>query len=495
MNLRQSWGTALFFAAVFLFFLVFFTEVHPLVLFNGDDWSGVSLFRVPLPNPSAWNPVKLLPECSMSLVALFSAFAVTPVIGDYFRAMTWTMAILFSAIFTVYVYLFFRILCGKEENCGRAFIFTFLFLLFHFLILKRAGMGNPHLFYSGNIECYFHYLLPAYLNAMLVLLVMRAGTLTSLYQRLSPLQAGALFLGIYLAVCSNVLHNILLLSYLGVTTMQDVWQARKEKTFVWKSFLQAHRAEACVLVFWLLILLCEAMGGRAHSIGKPLADSSFSAIGASLYGFAHMFNAGCVILCLLLAAAALFVAHRKDAIDTEEREAAGLITRSLLAMALMVLYLLIVCQRAGMFYFTRTDVAVGWLFYFLVAAVLAMHLLILRYPALLRALPILALIMLVSTANQSKDFQNLEDLPAEACYAVDRDILSQVQAADRAGQEEMILRVPKGDNRDNWRHPLYMGRAVSNTLYRHGQIAHPIKITIQPDPAMNEQYHIPIPKN
>ena len=58
----------------------------------------------------------------------------------------------------------------------------------------------------------------------------------------------------------------------------------------------------------------------------------------------------------------------------------------------------------------------------------------------------------------------------------------------------MILVVPKGDDRDNWPHPMYMGGNISRTLYRHGIITQPLKITIKPDTKMNEKYHIAIPK-
>ena len=58
----------------------------------------------------------------------------------------------------------------------------------------------------------------------------------------------------------------------------------------------------------------------------------------------------------------------------------------------------------------------------------------------------------------------------------------------------MILYVPKGNNIDNWPHPMYMGKRISNTLYKHGLISKLIKIKIQPDETLNQKYNIDIPK-
>ena len=73
-------------------------------------------------------------------------------------------------------------------------------------------------------------------------------------------------------------------------------------------------------------------------------------------------------------------------------------------------------------------------------------------------------------------------------------MIEQIKKADEAHQKEMVLHVPKGDNLDNWPHPMYMGENISRTLYRHGIITRPIEITLQPDVSMNEKYNIPIQK-
>ena len=58
------------------------------------------------------------------------------------------------------------------------------------------------------------------------------------------------------------------------------------------------------------------------------------------------------------------------------------------------------------------------------------------------------------------------------------------------GMEEMILVVPKGDDRDNWLHPIYMGNNFSKTLFMHGIITQGMKITVKPDVNVNLKYHL-----
>ena len=63
---------------------------------------------------------------------------------------------------------------------------------------------------------------------------------------------------------------------------------------------------------------------------------------------------------------------------------------------------------------------------------------------------------------------NIVGVSPRNCYAVDMDILNQIQLADQRNVSELELHVPKGDNRDNWPHPDYMGKNICQTLYRDG---------------------------
>ncbi|BBK25610.1 hypothetical protein Dia5BBH33_15450 [Dialister hominis] len=107
----------------------------------------------------------------------------------------------------------------------------------------------------------------------------------------------------------------------------------------------------------------------------------------------------------------------------------------------------------------------------------------------------IAVMVLVETVNGRSAFMesNLVGVSPRNCYAVNIDILNQIQLADQRNVSELELHVPKGDNRDNWPHPDYMGKNICQTLYRDGIISRTFDIQIVPDINMNKKYHIPIP--
>ena len=53
----------------------------------------------------------------------------------------------------------------------------------------------------------------------------------------------------------------------------------------------------------------------------------------------------------------------------------------------------------------------------------------------------------------------------------------------------MVLKVPKGDDIDNWPHPNYVGDNISRALFAHGLITRKIEVKIVPDPSMNQKYY------
>ena len=75
---------------------------------------------------------------------------------------------------------------------------------------------------------------------------------------------------------------------------------------------------------------------------------------------------------------------------------------------------------------------------------------------------------------------------------VSRHIIDQIIAADKAGLEEVVVTVPKGDDElDNWPHPLYMGENISRTLHVHGIISRRLKVKILPNVTLNKRFNLP----
>ena len=101
----HSWEIC-FFLAVFVSMFVFFTGVHRLVIYDGDDWVNLSQMRHFIPMWHGFNPIKILPETLMPLVGYVSGYVITPFTGNYVDAVTLASALLVSGLITLYIYLF-----------------------------------------------------------------------------------------------------------------------------------------------------------------------------------------------------------------------------------------------------------------------------------------------------------------------------------------------------------------------------------------------------
>lgn len=97
----------------FLIVLLFFTVVHPLYIYDMDDWTYVIQTRKEIPLWKNWNPTRVLPETLMPLTAeigirLFMSFD-----GDYILSMGIAFAIVLSVCYFVYFFCFINL----QEDC------------------------------------------------------------------------------------------------------------------------------------------------------------------------------------------------------------------------------------------------------------------------------------------------------------------------------------------------------------------------------------------
>lgn len=496
MNRCLKKAPAIFFVGAFLFLCVFFTQVHPLVIYDGDDWTYIAYTRQALPSWREWNPSRVFAECFEPLVGFLAAYGVTPLLGDYLHALTVTSAFALSLMIMGYLWMLARLLVRQDGSWYRACFVTVIFLLFHFLLMKVHREGNPYLFWSVNFNCIYYYVMPALLNASLVLFLMREGRLTEVFQRLTPVRSGWMAFWIYFAIFSSIFHSIILASYLGLSSLRDARAEAAAGNFHLRNFLRRHRAEAVVLGFWLLSLLFEANGGRARQIGQSLFDLHWEAVLPSLAAIFGTLNVPIIGGGLLLIVAMAWDFYRgKQGMESEDQMDAAHVQISLAAMAVTFLYLFLVCLKTGPSYLARSDVMVSGFFFLLLAICIALHALARRHAAVVRAIPIAVFIVLIATVNPNRGFLDSTPygVPARVCDEVDHDILGQILAADQAGVDTMTLHVPVSGAEDNWPHPYFLKNRLRNTLYRHGIITRTFDIQVVPDAAMNRKYHLPLP--
>ena len=73
---KENRQLLIFTLLLFAFFTIFFVIMHPMVIFDTDDWDYIYSIRSILPTWGNWNPAKLFPEIVMGIVSQIAAVLV-----------------------------------------------------------------------------------------------------------------------------------------------------------------------------------------------------------------------------------------------------------------------------------------------------------------------------------------------------------------------------------------------------------------------------------
>lgn len=224
MKNKKLWGRLLFFTAVFTTFLVFYTLVVPIVIYNLDDWVGLAVRRDIFPIWRGWNPSRILPETMMPLTAQLSVYLIYPLTGQFLRSIELGLSITVSAAVTVYAFSFFRLFVRKyhtSELLGMAF--TILFLMLHFVIFRTQSEGNDYLL-AGYYDTatFFYYLIPALWNGFLVLYLITEDYFHTRATKRYVVR-GIVVVAIYFACFSDLYQSGILAIYTGVSLLTELF--------------------------------------------------------------------------------------------------------------------------------------------------------------------------------------------------------------------------------------------------------------------------------
>ena len=103
MKMRISVPNWIFYTAIFAFFIVFFTRIHPIAPYDGDDWFNIIIERTSYPSLEFWNPTKVFPERLEPFVATLAGYLVVPLVGDYITGLIWANAFVVAVFIIVYL--------------------------------------------------------------------------------------------------------------------------------------------------------------------------------------------------------------------------------------------------------------------------------------------------------------------------------------------------------------------------------------------------------
>lgn len=465
MKIKIFESNWIFYILLFLLFFVFFSQVHPLVPFNSDDWINMGMARRAYPSFAFWNPTKVFPECFEPFVASFAAFFVTPLIGDYLNAMTITNAAVVSLFIIIYLFSFQRLIEHKFKISKLGvFSIVLLFAVLHFLILKTEEANNEYLWYSHDCNCYYHYTIPNLLCASLVMWLMH-NNINTIRNRLS---IGILSFVSYLALCSNLYSTIILTAYLGSVLLIDVIQAdHKEPRWI-VAFVKHHWYPLLILLLWFIVQLIEVNGRRATSYGhmdRPLlqeVELTFNYFLSIRYNIKFIL----FIVFIYLGTISIYFAYEKKRLTLIDKIPFVLFYSLILSAA----YLILLSSRVASTYILRGDVIFAYIFFFLLSIAFCTCYLGIKVKYFKIAIPVLivyALFKLYSHNNVFKDIQFEYGMNAQSCINLDKYIIKRVCEADAQNKDTVIIQVPKFNDDDNWPLSLDLSKSVGTTLYKH----------------------------
>ena len=198
-----------------------FYSIHPIVIFDTDDWTYAYRHRDAVPLWNAWNPARVFPEVFMPLASTIGVYVFYPIMGDFFASLTLSYAMFTAASMTALVYAVHRKF--DRSNMGDSLLLiVYFFVIAHFWIFRTSESGNNYMLKSADACTYFYYVIPNLLNAAAVLWYsMDEGLHGS--KILGKWKKGAAFVFVvYFCIFSNIWAGVIMGAYIGAVLSYDL---------------------------------------------------------------------------------------------------------------------------------------------------------------------------------------------------------------------------------------------------------------------------------
>lgn len=492
---------------IFAFLFVYFTRISPIVPFDGDDWSYVGSFRLPVPLLGAWNPTRILPEVLTPMGGYIAAFIIYPLTHNYVGAITGVEAFILTIFVVAFLYAFYLFLSKKLKfSVNVSIAGELLFLLSFFLIFKHMNASSYGAFWTVDLSCYFFYVIPGLLNGTMVMYMARFDDFSHHFSQMRALNKGMLILALYFTLFSNTQLNIIIATYCFCDIINNlrIQRVNPFKHLLSIDFWKSIYVQSLVLLVWIVSIAFDLTGQRARNVvhlSKQGAQQS--GLNSTLVQFKALVshaNKWYLILILLAMVLALCVVLRAS----NKQSSLNLNTWlkmyiiSIVSLVISFVYLVLAYSVAGSQYANRPDAMWAMIFYVLLPSTLSM-LLLLKVWHLKPVIPLLLVLEslvafnfncpnILPTNNNSHD--------SKTAIAVDNYIIDQIVKADKDGKSTVNVLVPKDSatvdpnvEASNWPHSFAMAKHLQNTLYAHRLIRSRIKITFKPTTKVNKQFY------
>jgi hypothetical protein len=498
--------STLFFSLIFLFICYFFIKIHPLYVFDTDDWAYIQDSR----NGKtwivwkAWNPTRVFPEIFMPAISWLSVIFIYPFSSDYIATLSVGFGVTLSFFVIILGIMFAKFSETKFKVIKfESLLFSLFFILFFFYPLYRQG--NLYLLRSANVTCVFYYIIPALLNAIVVLWMLSIEN--TKFREMNYLAQSLLIVAIYFSLNSNLFQSVILVSYVSSCVLISFYDERKKREYhskhftfnILKNFFKTNLLYIFIIIGYLVILFFEANGRRASGYHNGLTELnvklSFEVVIQSIKKLHIVFY--CLIATNLIALLVYFYKKRKNKLQISDRLFINVFIKLVISLSITVLFLVLLCTKTGTWYLSRNDVGISYIFFILFISFCSIMYL---YSCCMKCLnlnliyllPLFSIFLLGKVVFSDIRYAETTtaDFPIDIAKKISDDLVSQIVSADKSGKKEIEIMIPKFSTADNWPLALYGAQRLSNALYTHRIIRNQIHVKFIPDSSINQKYNI-----
>lgn len=488
---------------IFLFLLVYFTQIAPLQPFDGDDWRYIGSIRPPFPMWGAWNPTKVLPEVLMPIGGYIGAFIFYPITGNYLWSLSFAESLIVTIFIVAMLFLFYNLLVKRFKLSNKyALIGELLFFISCFLLFKHLNSPSYNLFWTVDLTCDFNYLIPGLLNVSVVLYMLQYEDFVKAFKNFSNLKKSLFIITIYFSIFSSIQFSIILAAFAFLKIIEDFLTGNISKfnfILVWQRLW----LYLGILFLWLMGIVFESSGQRASNrstMAKGPKSEILNSIFTQFKNLVGEMNKYVLVLSILVIILSLIVEihfYLKKR-DNDILLFLKINLGTLCCLLLSLIYLTLVYMKAGSEYAGRPDAVWPVLFLFLFSTNLSFLFLFKNIDFVKVLLPLVVVLgsILAFNFNCPPKYPDNANHDAATIRKVNEYILNQVIQADKKGKSKVIVRVPLDEANasplspaSNWPHPYAMERYLQDTLYNHHITRIRMKIIFKPNAAVNQKLY------
>lgn len=288
----------------------------------------------------------------------------------------------------------------------------------------------------------------------------------------------------YLALCSNLYSVVILIAYIGAVLILDMLNTIKAEKVWIKDYIIRNACFLSVVVLWLVIQLIEASGIRANGYGF-LHEPFLHCMKITVLNFlAIRYNHWFILITVLFIVGAKIYDFKRNGHGFLELGYQQWII--ILSLALSTIYVIMLSSRVEPLYIQRGDVIFENIFFYLLLVLIAMAYLCAHIKYAVSATPLLIFFLFFQINTVDKTFKDVVEEyepDLQTCIEIDRDIVRRICDADAAGQDSVVIYVPRYSKHSyNW--PMmvtdYASQYYGKALYKHNQTSREIRTIFIP---------------